>query len=259
VSEDQGVWVYAVAAVIRPARLAGLTGVSSQPVRTVTGGGLAAAVSPVSLAEYGEQPLRQHLEDPDWLERTARAHHQVIETLAADGRPVIPMRLATIYAGDGNVTAMLGERCPDFAAALDRVTGRAEWGVKAFAAAPPAGEETRPAASSGAEYLKRRRAQLSARDEARQSAADAAHDLHTALAELAAAAVLRPPQQPDLAGQDAAMILNGTYLVEDARSAEFAALARERAGRSAPGFRVEVTGPWPPYSFATVDAPGGPE
>ena len=251
--EHNGAWVYAVAAAIRPARLAGVTGVSGPPVHVVTSGGLAAAVSAVSLAEFGEQPLRQHLEDLGWLERTARAHHRVIEAVAAGG-PVVPMRLATIYAGDGNVAAMLAGRSQDFAAALGRVTGRAEWGVKAYA--PPVSEPSRPGASSGAEYLKRRRAQLSAREQAQRAAAATAQDLHATLSELAAAAVLRPAQQAELAGQDAAMILNGTYLVDDGRSAEFAALARERAGHS-PGIRVEVTGPWPPYSFATIDWPGG--
>ena len=40
-------------------------------------GDLAALLSPVPLAEYGDERLREHLEDISWLERTARAHEAV--------------------------------------------------------------------------------------------------------------------------------------------------------------------------------------
>ncbi len=51
------------------------------------------------------------------------------------------------------------------------------------------------------------------------------------------------------------MLLNGAYLVDAGRLADFAAAARASvAGRD--GFRADVTGPWPPYSFA--DGPEDP-
>jgi hypothetical protein len=59
----------------------------------------------------------------------------------------------------------------------------------------------------------------------------------------------------ELAGAPETMVLNGTYLVEDARWAEFAAAARELASQP-PGVRLELTGPWPPYSFTAVDLTG---
>ena len=121
---------------------AGLAGVAGQPVHAVPAGGLSAAVSTVSLAEFGQEPLRPHLEDLTWLEQTARAHHRVVEAVA-DGPPVIPMRLATLYHDDGKVAAMLAERHDDFTAALDPVTGQTEWGVKRTHPRPPRAGQTR--------------------------------------------------------------------------------------------------------------------
>ena len=239
---------------------AGLASVAGQPVHAVPAGGLSAAVSTVSLAEFGQEPLRRHLEDLTWLEQTARAHHHVVEAVA-DGRPVIPMRLATLYHDDGKVAAMLAERHDDFAAALDQVTGQTEWGVKLYAAPPPAAGTdpvpAEPGTGPGASYLSRRRAELTARVDARRADAAAADAVHAALMALASAAQLRPAQATELSDVPRAMILNGTYLVADAESGAFAAAARELADRF-PGLGVELTGPWPPYSFAAVGASGPP-
>ena len=45
------------------------------------------------------------------------------------------------------------------------------------------------------------------------------------------------------------MVLNGAYLVDSGRVAEFA-VAAEAIVSGLDGFRLAVTGPWPPYSFA---------
>lgn len=247
-TEQDAIWGYAITARLSPDRLAGLTGVAGQPVHPVTQAGLTAAVSTVSLAEFGAQPLRQRLEDLAWLEATARAHHQVIEALPA---PVIPLRLATIYRDDENVAGLLAGRHAELTAALDQVTARAEWGVKLFAperaAAPDAPGP--PGAGPGVSYLRRRRDQLSAQDQTRQADAALAEEVHAELRGMAAAAQLRPAQAAELTGEHSrTMLLNATYLVDDAAAARFAAAVRELGQRH--GTRIELTGPWPPYSFA---------
>ena len=93
------VWAYAVAERVRLACLDKLEGVGGGRVRAVAAAGLTAIAGDVSLAEFGEAALRRNLENLAWLEATARAHHQVIETVAGEG-PVVPMRLATVYRDD---------------------------------------------------------------------------------------------------------------------------------------------------------------
>jgi hypothetical protein len=47
------------------------------------------------------------------------------------------------------------------------------------------------------------------------------------------------------------MILNGAYLVPRAEATAFARLVEEQQRRHA-GLELEVTGPWPPYNFASL-------
>lgn len=131
-TDSLATWLYAVMAAPEDgAPPQGLTGVADEPVRLVEKAGLAAVVGSVPLEEFDEEALRGHLEDLEWLERTARAHHRVINGAARQGQ-VIPLRFATLYHDDDRVRAMLQERREDFTATLRRVAGRTEWGVKAY-------------------------------------------------------------------------------------------------------------------------------
>jgi hypothetical protein len=239
-----------------PEWFSGLTGVGGYPVGIVPAGPLTAAVSVVSLAGYGEQALARHLEDLTWLESTARAHHAVVEAVGAH-RPVIPMRLATLYRDRDSLGAVLAARRPEFTAALGRVTARTEWGVKVYAARldpdAAAGEDD-PAERPGAAYLRRRRTELNASQHAQQAALTSAEEIHASLGQLAVAAGTRAPQAPQLSGQSDPMILNAVYLVDDEESAAFADAVERVASLHKP-VKVELTGPWPPYSFAFVGEP----
>jgi hypothetical protein len=104
---------------------------------------------------------------------------------------------------------------------LHRVGGRVEWGVKAYVA-----RESKAAAVSGAQ---------------------AVH------AELTAKAVdirLHPPRSDQFSGiRPQMMLLNAAYLLDAADCVTFTAAVAGQA-TAHPELRVELTGPWPPYSFA---------
>jgi hypothetical protein len=264
-SDHDALWVYAVT---RPdAAAEPMEGVAGGPVRLVNVADLAAMVSPVDLAEFGEEPLRRNLERLPWLEATARAHHQVITEMSRTSA-VVPMRLATVYRTEAALVRMLVQRAADFNAVLARTGHCSEWGVKAYLSAPrsaePAAAEPAAARSgqgtggrssggpgSGADYLRRRRAQLAADQEARHSVAASAEGLHAELCAVAEAAALHRPQDPQLSGIRAHMIMNATYLVDDRRREQFTGTANRTAELDS-SVRVEITGPWPPYSFATT-------
>ena len=257
-TEPPGIWVYAVAVAVPDGSLGGLTGVSGGPVETLAAAGLTAVTEKVPLAEFGEAALRRNLEDLDWLEEKARAHHGVIDAVAQQ-QPLVPMRFATVYHSEAGVTGLLSGRARDFRALLDRIRGRREWGVKAYAAEPAAaGDEATgpagaaaPSAGAGTAYLNRRRHERSAQEEARQAAMTSTAEVHDTLAGLAMAFRLHPPQAPQLHGNRQPMLLNAAYLLDDERAGEFAAAVRSLA-TDHPSVRLELTGPWPPYSFAEL-------
>lgn len=255
-AEDMGLWAYAVMRASSPIRP--VTGIAGGMVGTVLAGDLAAVASPVDLADYGEDALRRNLEQLPWLEAAARAHHGVIAEAAKAGA-VVPLRLATVYRTEAGLVGMLVRHTADFRLAFDRIGGRSEWGVKAYAATATdrpesqATTELRSERGSGAQYLRQRKAQLAAGEDARKVTVASARDVHAMLSSMSVATDLHQPQDPQLSGRRDRMIMNGTYLVDDQASGEFAAAVRDAAARY-PALRLELTGPWPPYSFATACA-----
>jgi hypothetical protein len=263
-TDGTGVWVYAVTEEHPGTGLPRLAGVAGTGVRAAPAGQLTALVSDVDLAEYGDAALRRNLEDLDWLEEVARAHHRVIEA-AATAFPLLPTRLATVYRSDAAMSAELAARDPELRVALRRVGGRTELGVKAYALPGPASPRRAGAASehpdvprpqgAGLAYLQRRRVELTAARETRDAATVSARALHGSLSARAALSRLHPPQAPQLSGVREPMLLNAAYLVDKERASDFARAVGVTA-RVHPQLRVELTGPWPPYSF--VNLPDNP-
>ncbi|WP_399096101.1 GvpL/GvpF family gas vesicle protein [Streptomyces sp. BBFR2] len=244
--------------------LAGVTGVAGAPVRLVRaarGDDTVVAVSPVPARDFREEALRDRLEDLEWLAEVARAHHRVIEALACRGT-VLPLRLATVYLDEERVRRMLAAGREAFAARLSELTGQVEWGVKIYVEGSP-DTTAPPTPSAGAElspgraYLSHRRAQRHAREDAYREAGRVARDVESAAHRHAAGRARHRPQQGELARGPGENVVNDAYLVPRRAADAFRADVL-RAAEGAPGVRVEVTGPWAPYSFAT--SPGaGPE
>jgi hypothetical protein len=251
----RGRYVYAVTRGLDPAMLAGTTGLDEAPLEVVAHRDLTAVVSSVDLDEYGEEGLRANLEDLAWLERVARGHDAVVQAAAAEA-PTAPMRLAMICRDDAGVVERLAAWHDDLTDVLDRVEGRVEWSVKVYAArrpeAPAAGETTTQAPTSGAAYLQRKKAEAQARRTEETTAQLVAEEVHEQLMRGAVAGRRLAVQDPRLTGRADRMLHNGAYLVEAARSTEFAALVDE-VETANPDVVVEFHGPWPPYSFATLE------
>ncbi|ADD44344.1 GvpL/GvpF family gas vesicle protein [Stackebrandtia nassauensis] len=247
-TEHTGLWLYAVADQLPDGRLPCPAGIDEAPVEAIAHDGLAAVVSPVDLHHYGEEALARRLEDFDWLAATANRHHAVIEAVHHLSTTV-PMRLATVYTEPRRVSTLLAEQHDLLRRALDSVAGHTEWGVKAFAVnrpqAPPAagGEE------SGAAYLRRRRAELANADAVRQEVWDAAQHAFHELGLLAVAQRRHRPQDAKLTGKPEPMLLNGSFLVEDTEQDAFTK-AVSTLTADHPELEIQLSGPWPPYSFA---------
>lgn len=248
-------YCYAIARPFAGEALSGLRGVQQAPVALVEAGALVAVVSPVPAVEFGEEPLRANLEKLSWLEEVARSHNHVVDSVA-EHTTVLPFRLATLYRDEQRVQEVLSSGRDALGAALDRVAGRVEWGVKVYTqpASPRADASPEPTGEPpGRSYLRRRRAAHQSTEDAWQRASDAARHVDEALTPLAQDRRVHRPQNAELSGAPGHNVLNVAYLVPDESGKRFLDLARE-LGERTPGCRIEVTGPWVPYSFALGDA-----
>jgi hypothetical protein len=265
--EGDAIWAYCVLGAGDPVPDA-LPGVDPEaPVRAVEEGGLVALVSRVPLAEFGEDSLRENLNDLAWLERVARAHESVLESALAAGA-IVPLRLCTIFADENAARSMLAREEKQLREALERLDGRREWGVKLLVdrdALAAAARERSPEVASlqeeiagrsgGAAYMLEQRLQRLVRELVDRLAAELADDVHARLGDWAADSVLNPPQNRELSGYEGEMLLNGAYLVEIERTDGLRLLLSELEERHGDlGARLELTGPWPPYNFISREA-----
>lgn len=253
-------YVYAVCRPFGTPLQVQLTGVAGNPPRTLPHRGLMAVVSHVPEADFGEEPLRTHLEDLDWLTAVARSHQGVVDALTTVTTP-LPLRLGTVFRDDSGVRMMMEKREESFLRTLDRLEGRVEWGVKVYVETertpqePTARPEQTPV--SGRDYLRQRRSQTRTQDDLWQRAEHFAARLHETLSGLAEDSRLHAPQNPALSSAPGINVLNAAYLVPRIESEGFVERVERTGGTKdeIAGIRVELTGPWAAYSFAGEETP----
>ncbi|MFM6849179.1 MAG: GvpL/GvpF family gas vesicle protein [Terrabacter sp.] len=245
-----GRYLYAVCRGLPAGALAQVQGIEGHTVELVQYEDLVAVVSTVPMASFGEAALRRNLEDLGWLEATVRAHDAVVHA-ASGWAPTAPLRFATVCFDDDAVLDRMREWYEPLTTALDRVEGCSEWSVKVLVR-PDAPATAGRSGLSGAEYLRRKKAETLRRADADEQAAAAAGAIHERLAQRSRASRRLQPQDPRLSGHQGTMVLNAAYLVHDddrdAFEAELAAVGEPR-----PDLALDARGPWPPYSFAMLD------
>jgi len=161
------------------------------------------------------------------------AHADVVERLAAVNDAVLPARYPGRYDDEAALAAAVQERAPQLEAALGRVRGCVELGVRVVREGR-GGE----AAASGADYMRRRLAEV---NEAEALAAEV---------DAAVAAMTRDATKAVTATAD--LVLSAAYLVPRGEVDAFRA-AVDRVAEAHGDLAFVCVGPWPPYSFALVD------
>jgi hypothetical protein len=201
---------------------------------------------------YNAKSIESRLSDLDWVADVGVAHHAVIDAVAED-HAVLPFRLFTLFSSERKATKELDKRRTQIATALQRVSGRQEWVLRiappdaALADSTPTPE--RKQSVTGTNFLR-------AKADARRTATERASRVTLGVDRVFAAL---QPLADDVArrpGGDAqGLLLDAAFLVETSRIDAFReTLSETAAGLLRDGCRVSVTGPWPPYSFASLDA-----
>jgi hypothetical protein len=208
-------------------------------------------VADAPLDRYGADVINRRLSDLDWVSSLAVEHEAVIESFLG-ATALLPMKLFTLFSNDDRAVAQIIEERRRIDAVLRRVSGRVEWGVRVVldaGKALAANAKAKPrAAPTGKSYLTHKKARRDAASELANRARAEVVELFDRLSEEAASARRRPARE--LPVQGGPLLLDAAFLVSRAKSSSFRALA-DRRGRSLArgGYRVTVSGPWPPYSF----------
>lgn len=204
------------------------------------------------LAQYGGAPIERHLRDLPWVAVRGAAHARVVEHFARR-LTTLPMKLFTLFAGDARAVAHVRRAEPGVRRVLARVEGCREWGVRVRL--DPALTRRRlrarpstaaPARRSGTGFLLAKKQELDVvRDVLREGRA-AVERAFEELAALGEGTRRRPAAELDGSRVvlDAALLVPGRQLPRFKR-----AVRRSTSGLAARGYRLTLTGPWPPYNF----------
>ena len=251
---DSAIYVYCVVEAASPgARARSLTGLSDavRPTCLDLGRGLWAVVSEVPLSKYGPTQIEAGLRNLEWVAEIAVAHEGVVEHFATRrGATVVPMKLFTMFTSSDRAISELRAKRQTLTAALRRLRGCEEWGVRLVRAPRRSDgrmQVVKPRERSGAAFLA---AKKEARDRTRDAVRQVSNVVETAY-DLLAPLSRDSRRRTDFPESAAAPpLLDAAFLVPAARKARFRAAARRAAAACrAAGLELTLTGPWPAYNF----------
>jgi hypothetical protein len=214
--------VYALAE--HPAPLPEIAGIDGSALRVVT-------VAPRLDAVVGEVSSSTVLPD----ERAVLAHARVVEKLATTTDALLPARFERPLRDEEELAAVVREREGQLRESLERVRGSVELGVRVLPAASVDGSAT----AGGRDYLE-------ARLEAVRGAERVAAELQAAVADVVRESSVRVVATSEL-------VLTAAYLVAREGIEPFSDRVRDLEAQN-PAVTFVCTGPWPPYSFVTLEA-----
>lgn len=244
----------------------GLAGIAGAPLRVIARGPVAAVVTDVPEEDFAEGPLNARLKDLDWLGPRAVLHQEANAGLAGRVSALVPLAFGTIFHDDSGVTRLLDGEQDSLVARLDALAGREEWiamlrrdDAVAEAALARDSEALQAlqaeiaAAPPGRAYLLGRRLGETIRAELRR------HDTEAdgRVGELLAAGGARLFREPLIENAGAGAVGRFSALIAAGRAAALERIAAEFAAEWGPrGYALELSGPWPAYRFATLEAAG---
>ncbi|HLG69526.1 MAG TPA: GvpL/GvpF family gas vesicle protein [Chloroflexota bacterium] len=242
--------------------VAGLAGMDGARVELAQAGTLQAAWSEVG-DEFAEASLNARIRDLDWLSPRAVRHHEVVDALYNRCKPLLPLSFGVIFRSVERLQDQLAARHDELSERLERLRGRDEWNLKLTRDQAVFSRELREVSpelralraeletkAPGTRFLLEKKIQnLEAREAQRVSVAVRA-EAHSTLAAVAVEAH-RDQLSPAAAQEPVRLELRSAYLVDesatDSLQAAVEALAAKYGGL---GYTLELSGPWPAFTFA---------
>lgn len=221
----------------------GITGVDAvAAVEAVSCAGLVCWISRVHKTEFAEN-LARNMENLEWLADVSVRHQQVVAALA-NSHDILPARFGTVFRTSASLSADVEKNKALLVRDLKRISGCEEWGVKVFGLS--AQPQATARAKSGRDYLQAKAAAL--RSEEPRTADGEVQRLLKALEGIAVQSAIGTGA---VSRGQRGLHWQGSLLVKRSQRAKLqqlmARFSQEWEGKR----RIELSGPWPPYSFVS--------
>ena len=239
-------------------------GIDDAPVTVLAAGELRAYCSPVRSTDWEEAALDANVRNMDWLAPHATRHQQVLAALHTASPSMLPLPFATLYRHPEAIRELLQVRQSELVAALRRLQGTEEWALKVFqdqgifdehleGLSRPLAEarETLKHASPGKAYLMRKQLDALRKEEAARVTGLVTREIEARIVPYVHDLRREPvTASAGVTVQTERLVLKLALLLDRSqRQALHTQLAGTVAEYEVLGYRFELTGPWPPYSF----------
>lgn len=196
----------------------------------------------ISVVERGQftEEMNRNMDNLEWLALHGVRHQQVVAEVAAKVT-VVPARFGTVFSSEQALAKNVQGRKSGLNRVFTRISDAEEWGVKVFAEERPTSKVI-PGIRTGKEYLQAKAAQAKkkpTRDDA------GLQELEVALKAIATDSA----PTGKISGAQSDLMWQATFLVPRGQRKEWDQALREFVRRWSGSRRIEVNGPWPPYSF----------
>ena len=228
---------------------------------TTEADGVHAVFTAVNADEFSQEVIDRRAGDLEWLGAIGYRHQAVMAVLMKK-TAIVPLRAFTLFSSEDALRAYLKEHREQLASTLDRLNGKQEWTLRielepskwsdALTGRVASLRELQheiAAASPGKAFLLRKKL-----DDEKKRASHAAEDELVAeieqavMAKLACETVAESRQRRDGAFPQI------NVLLERDEESVLQQLREELTGRyQHEGVTLALSGPWPPYTFATMN------
>ena len=221
---------------------------------------VAAVFTPVPREEFSQEAIDRRAGDLEWLGSIGYRHQAVVSALMKS-TAVIPLRAFTLFSSEQSLAAYLDENGQRLRPMLERLGGKQEWTLRiefdpqrwrdALTLRVPSLRELQQqvdASAPGKAFLLGKKLDEERKRASRAAEQEVVSEIERAVLErLACETVAESREQREGAFPQINVLLNRD---EEARLHE---LRNQLADRYAgDGITVAVTGPWPPYTFASM-------
>lgn len=220
----------------------------------------------VSPDEFSEENLRKNFGDFAWIEKNAREHIRVI-TEIMKGNSVIPFKFGTIFNTTDSLEKFIWEYSFSLSENFRRIQDKEEWSVKIYCDKKiligqiselcediKILERQILESSPGKAFLlNRKKSELIEQNIERLMKING-QACFEEYKNISVASHINNLLPREVTERQDDMILNAAFFIDKKDVVDFLHLANLQEGKyRSSGFSFDVTGPWPPFSFVSIE------
>lgn len=245
-----------------PPNIDAVDGISSFEI--ASGSGLDALYSEVDADMFSQEEIDRRSQDLNWLGSIGYRHERAVAALA-ERTTIVPLRAFTLFSTRGKLEEFLKTNVDSLSAVLGKLEGREEWTIRIELDAAVwekaivlrvdslrALSEQISHTSPGKAYLLTKKLEDGKKSAAREAELELVSEIEGEIRK-----VLEAPMVSEGRQKKAGSFPQINILLPRERSGDLDKLHRELTARyREEGVNLVLTGPWPPYTFASGASDG---